>query len=176
MLRKGLSALTAILLFLSLGVSAAQAACTINGVAKVESTDKYYCDTDYVPSCAGWREVDLDQKRGWYAPPLRYMRIRLVDAGGVLDQVITDGDGLWSTTLPGADCGSRGPITIYYEFKRAHGADVNAPNPRWRFRISNTVNETWSSVKSVTLSSGSTHTDFQIIGTAPTASNKLANL
>ena len=116
-------------------VSHATVTCTINGSAKLEPQDSYYCDPDILgaSACTGWREVDIDEK----TMPMEYMAIGVYTTSDTkLGSTTTDGNGNWSLTfqLGGSQCQGQ-IVNIRQYFARAHEADVGSPTPRWRFWI-----------------------------------------
>ena len=128
------------------------AVCTVAGRIQVEPQDTYYCDTDHL-TCQGWREVDLDAKRGRRAAPLAYIRVEvrsLADDLLVTDHADDNGGYRATFDLAGASCVGR-TVRVRTRFQRVHGNDGAVAAPRYRFRVTNTLDTTWYDSREVEL-------------------------
>jgi hypothetical protein len=119
--------------------------CTVCGYMRYEPVDYYYCDTDRftgsngTPSCSGWLETDLDEKRSasGRAAPLKYMLVEIRNTGGaLLGKTHTSASGYYSKTisLPGSSCTNQS-VKIRRVLQRVHENDRFVSTPRYRFRI-----------------------------------------
>jgi len=103
--RRILQGLVALLVLLA-APRAFAVVCTLSGSVKVEPMDVYYCDTTPGLNCANWNEVNLDDKIGAAAAPMKWMVVEIRQSGAVLIKTATNASGAWSAsfTLPGVSC------------------------------------------------------------------------
>lgn len=158
--------------------ASASTTCTVRGSYRVEPLDTWYCDTDHVTSCAGWNEVDLDQKRGANAAPLQHMRMVLRDsAGNQLDQTATGTDGSYSMSFVtlAASCAGQ-VVQVQNYFQRIHGDDHEAASPRSRFQIVNSNNVTYHGLLNVPLTGAVTAQSRTYLATEDAINARMANV
>ena len=121
---------------------ASASSCNVSGYMRVESQDPYYCDTDYL-NCQNWNEVDLDVKRGLTASPLAYMPVQIKKTDGtLLKTTYTNTNGYYSAWFNLSGSCSGQTVQVVNWFKRVHEDDTGVEsNPRYRFRVSNSIGQ-----------------------------------
>ncbi len=157
------------LLVLCVAGSAQAVTCTLTGSVRIEPMDNYYCKTSIL-GCAGWKEVNLDQKLGSSAAPMSYMFLRVREGSTNVGFATTNASGDFTSTLTFASgsCSTH-TVTIRYYFDRIHEADIALAAPRERFAITDIINEGTNNAQPGTTVRTHTSAPFTLTGTTTVA-------